>query len=633
MSIQDLLVAIKVGEDVDWEFKSAKGGLPKSLWESYVAMANTDGGNIVLGVEDDGFVSGLGDAAKMQTNFWNTVNNRGHVSVNLLTDQSVRIETIDSKDVLVIAVPRADRRQRPVFLSQNPLTGTYRRNFEGDYHCSEEEVRRMLADQSDAPADSLILQGFTFDDLDSDSLQQYRNRFSAARPQHPWLELGEQDLLSKLGGWRKDRESDDEGLTVAGLLMFGKDEAIRDPAAIPQYHLDYREILADEADVRWSDRITIDGTWIGNLYQFYHRAIQKLTADLKIPFKLEPDLFRKDDTIVHEAVREALVNALIHADFRGQGGIVIEKHVNQFTLSNPGTLLLSFDQLLKGGVSECRNKSLQKMFLMIGGGEQAGSGIDKIRKGWNSQHWRLPRIQERAKPDRVTLVLPMVSLLPEESVARLQECFGAKFEALNDLERMAVITADVEGEVSNARMREICSEHPSDITSMFQRLVGKKMLKQYGHKRGTSYKLDLPTPTIDDGNSTHNGADSTHNGADSAHSSKTLHIDTSETGFSEAIRAIAKPSTDSQRLAKPKMKALIVEVCKHQFFTGSELGNLLNRQPTSLQQSYLREMVGDGDLVLRFPGEPNHPKQAYGHPSLVSDQQSADSNQQDGGQA
>ena len=177
MSNKDLLTAIKVGEDVDWEFKSAKGGLPKSLWESYVAMANTDGGNIVLGVEDDGFVSGLGDAAKMQTNFWNTINNRGHVSVNLLTDQSVRIETVDSKEVLVIAVPRADRRQRPVFLSQNPLTGTYRRNFEGDYHCSEEEVRRMLADQSDAPADSLILKGFTFDDLDSESLQQYRNRF------------------------------------------------------------------------------------------------------------------------------------------------------------------------------------------------------------------------------------------------------------------------------------------------------------------------------------------------------------------------------------------------------------------------------------------------------------------------
>lgn len=618
MSIQKLLTAIKVGEDVDWEFKSAKGGLPKSLWESYVAMANTDGGNILLGVEDDGFVSGLGDAAKMQTNFWNTVNNRGHVSVNLLTDQSVRIETIDSKDVLVIAVPRADRRQRPVFLSQNPLTGTYRRNFEGDYHCSEEEVRRMLADQSDAPADSLILKGFTFDDLDSDSLQQYRNRFSAARPQHPWLELSEQDLLTKLGGWRKDRESNEEGLTVAGLLMFGKDEAIRDPAAIPQYHLDYREILADEADVRWSDRITIDGTWVGNLYQFYHRAIQKLTADLKIPFKLEPDLFRKDDTIVHEAVREALVNALIHADFRGQGGIVIEKHVNQFTLSNPGTLLLSFDQLLKGGVSECRNKSLQKMFLMIGGGEQAGSGIDKIRKGWNSQHWRLPRIQERTKPDRVTLVLPMVSLLPEESVAKLQGCFGAKFDALSELERMAVVTADVEGEVSNARMREICSEHPTDITSMFQGLVGKKMLKQYGHKRGTSYKLDLPAPNIDDGNSIHNGADSTHSGADSAHSPKTLHIDTSETGFSEAIRAIAKPATDSQRLAKPKMKALIVEVCKHQFFTGSELGNLLNRQPTSLQQSYLREMVGDEDLVLRYPHEPNHPKQAYGHPSLVT---------------
>jgi len=77
---------------------------------------------------------------------------------------------------------------------------------------------------------------------------------------------------------------------------------------------------------------------------------------------MQPDLFRKDDTIVHEAIREALVNALIHADFRGQGGVVIEKYRDRFEMSNPGTLLLSFDQLLRGGVSECRNKTIQTMF-------------------------------------------------------------------------------------------------------------------------------------------------------------------------------------------------------------------------------------------------------------------------------
>jgi len=75
-------------------------------------------------------------------------------------------------------------------------------------------------------------------------------------------------------------------------------------------------------------------------------------------------------------------------------------------LSNPGSLLVSRVQLLRGGVSECRNKSLQLMFQLMGGGDKAGSGMDKIRAGWRAQHWRSPRLEESLQPDRVKLVLP-----------------------------------------------------------------------------------------------------------------------------------------------------------------------------------------------------------------------------------
>ena len=385
MDVSEILLATNTGETSDWEFKSARGGLPNSLWESYSAMANTDGGTLILGVENDGRISGLAQPTKMLTDFWSAINNRGKVNLNLLSNSDVRIVEIEGHSVLVIQIPRASRRQRPVFVNQNPLTGTYRRNYEGDYHCSQDEVGRMLADQSEVPADSMILEGFGLNDLDPASLQQYRNRFSAREPQHPWLSEDINGLLIKLGGWRTDRQSKLEGLTVAGLLMFGKDEAIRDPSALPQYQVDYREKLSTDPQVRWTDRLTIDGTWVGNLFQFYQRVIGRLTTDLKIPFKLSDDLFRKDDTIVHEAIREATVNAIVHADYRGQGGIVIEKYPNRIELSNPGLLLVSVEQMLRGGVSECRNKSLQLMFQQIGGGEKAGSGIDKIRQGWASQ--------------------------------------------------------------------------------------------------------------------------------------------------------------------------------------------------------------------------------------------------------
>ena len=100
-----------------------------------------------------------------------------------------------------------------------------------------------------------------------------------------------------------------EGLTVAGLLMFGREETLHE--ALPQYHVDFREKLSLDPLVRWSDRLTLDGMWPGNLFQFYLRIIQRLAADLKLPFQLDSELFRKGETVVHEAIREALVNALL----------------------------------------------------------------------------------------------------------------------------------------------------------------------------------------------------------------------------------------------------------------------------------------------------------------------------------
>ena len=61
--------------------------------------------------------------------------------------------------------------------------------------------------------------------------------------------------------------------------------AIRDISAMPQYHVDYRERLSDDPEVRWTDRLTVDGTWTANLFQFYQRVLSRLFADLKVPFQ------------------------------------------------------------------------------------------------------------------------------------------------------------------------------------------------------------------------------------------------------------------------------------------------------------------------------------------------------------
>src|SRR5438309_2019363 len=76
--------------------------------------------------------------------------------------------------------------------------------------------------------------------------------------------------------------------------------------------------------------------------------------------------------------------------------------------------------------------------ILIGEGEQAGSGIDKIHQGWQSHHWRFPSIREQVQPDRVRVILPMVSLIPEDSLRRLRKLFGAKFNRLTSPEVQAL---------------------------------------------------------------------------------------------------------------------------------------------------------------------------------------------------
>ncbi len=627
-------------EGVDVEYKNAKGGLPKNLWETYSAFANTDGGTIWLGItqRDGGTLDthGVPEPEKLISDLWNTLNNPSKASTNLLQDRDVQIVHLENPDraVIKITVPRADRHQRPVFLGTNPLRGTYRRNYEGDYLCTEAEVRRMFADQSDEPADSRILDGFSLDDLHTESLRQYRNRFGS-RGQHVWLAEDDIGLLTKLGGWRRDRRSGREGLTLAGLLMFGREQAIRDPASVPGFQLDYRERFGENPSERWTDRLSLDGTWEGNVFQFYQLVMQKLSVGpgVKRPFRVDTEGYRSTGTPVTEALQEALVNALIHADYSGQGGIVIDRWPNRLEFSNPGTLLISREQLLRGGVSECRNKSLQLMFQMLGAGDKAGSGIDKIRSSWSEEHWQSPVLRESHRPERVILELPMLSLLPEEVLATLRSRFGAAFDALSGDEVQALVTAHVEGTVTNQRLQGMLTLHRVDITRMLGGLVQQGFLDSDGVGRGTRYSVPQGTSVSDSG-----GASPLSTGA-TLLSGEAPPLSPGATLLNEEappltapelsglenldqLEAIASAVRKRKRANPEVMKQTIQSLCTEGFLTLQQLSILLGRAPKGLQEDHLRPMLEEGQLRLRFPENPTHPQQAY-RSTAIDDESSA----------
>ncbi|HJX11876.1 MAG TPA: RNA-binding domain-containing protein, partial [Candidatus Binatia bacterium] len=498
----DLPEIYELSEGLEFEVKKAAGRdgdgqLPDSFWASYSAMANTEGGVILLGVEetaDHKFnVVGIANPQKIIQDLWNLANNSQKISANILHSDDAQVLDVEGKRVVRVRVPRAVRPQRPVYVGTNPFKGTYQRRGDGDFLCSEESVKRMLADQVEEARDAKLLDHYDFDDLNLPTLQAYRNAFKSVKPDHPWVDLDDKEFLCNIGGWTKNRETGREGLTVAGILMFGKLRSILD--VLPNYVVDYQERPTDPNDARrWMDRVTTDGTWSGNLYDFFRTVIQRLTRDLKVPFLLK-GVTRVDDTPVHEALREALVNEIIHADFTGRVSLLVVKRADMFGFRNPGVMRMPIEQAIRGGVSDCRNRNLQKMFQLVGLAEQAGSGLNKVFRNWKGQHWRTPQLYENPELDATVLRLHMASLLPKETLEELDARFGPRFRGLSETERLALATASIEGRVTHARLRQMSTDHPRDLSATLGRLVDDGFLVSEGVGRGTVYHLPNQPPT------------------------------------------------------------------------------------------------------------------------------------------
>ncbi len=604
-------------EDFYTEFKKAlgkdgQGKVPESFWESYSAMANTEGGYIILGIAEKkkGYdLIGIPNREKVIKELWAGLNNKQKVSNNLLVDRNVIKRTVNGANIIVIEVPQATRKQKPVFVGNNPLTGTYRRNNDGDYKCPENIVKQMLGEQVNDTNDGTLLEGLTVEDIEENTLKIYRQNFSNRKPTHPFNDYSNEKFLEQIGGFSTDRKTKKQGLTLAGLLMFGKLRSILN--VVPNYILDYQERSASETDKRWIDRVTTDFEWSGNLYDYYRIVIKKLTDGLKVPFELKGDT-RIEDTPVHEALREALVNTIIHADYSAQCSILVVKRPDLFGFRNPGLLRIPLFIALRGGTSDCRNRNLQKMFQLSGLGEQAGSGMPKIYRNWKNQHWRKPLLEQRIEENQTLMVLTMLSLFPEKKVEEIKEQIGeAVFDNLKNTEQLAIVLAKTDGSVTHQRLKELSKEHPKDLSDILHGLVEKKLLESEGHGRGTSYCLPgkhLAGEFIG-GDSMVEGSE--HLSKSSEHLSKSFEHLSKSSEHLEVLKSISETVRNSKKAPKVVVENVIRQLCDICYLSLRELAELLNRSPDSIRNHYLKPMIIKGLIEPQMKDRINHPKQKY----------------------
>ena len=439
--------------------------------------------------------------------------------------------------------------------------------------------------------DSSILEHYGLNELNFDSIKNYREKFAAVKPNHPWNGLETKEFLYKIGAWGKLRDSSKEGVTLAGLLMFSEERVITE--VLPQYFLEYRESLDDIVTNDWIKRFTSqDGTWSGNLYDFYFKVMSQLQ---------QHDMDRSVQTALHEA----LVNAIVHADYLGEGGIIVEKENGVFRFANPGLFRIPIDAALSGHMSNLRNPNLFKMFILIGLCKRAGFGLKHIVATWSDPQCKQPEFIQHSNPERTVVILYPFDF-PDETAA------SNKTDVYRDMEQHD------DGEIDLTFMEENSSsvnKHPNSLNNEF-----------YFVNNDENSVNKLPNSVNKSSNSVNSGVDSVNNDtnyvnkkADSINkkiysvnnepSSSDSNKEKSE--IDEKLWNIAELARKKKRLPPSVMENIILQLCEQRPLMLKELATLLERTPDGLRNNYLGKLIEEGKIRLKYPDQPNHPKQAY----------------------
>ncbi|ASS97872.1 transcriptional regulator [Geobacillus thermocatenulatus] len=445
-------------------------------------------------------------------------------------------------------------------------------------------------ERSHALADSLILEHYSLSELNFETVGHYRERFARVKPGHPWNGLETKEFLYKIGAWGKLRDSSKEGLTLAGLLMFSEERIITE--VLPQYFLEYREHVDGEA-AGWTKRFTSqDGTWSGNIYDFYFRVLAELERHVW------PDEGRA-------LLGEALANAIVHADYGEEGGITVEKEDRSFRFANPGRFRIPIEAAMAGHTSNLRNPNIFKMFLLIDVCKRAGSGLKRMCD-MQEQALACPiDISQQTNPDRTIVVLCPLPFPAEMSPTMETEPAG-------QLEQLEPEWMDPgSGQETESFITNELSFVSIDTNSVNNEENSVNITKNSVNSGSNSIKNE-PNSVNRTSNSINKELEFVNSLLSSVNNDIRMH-DSNEKGetIDERLWKMAELARRKKRLAPAVMEQLIVRLCRERPLRLKELAELLERTPDGLRNNYLGKLLEEGKIRLKYPDQPNHPRQAY----------------------
>ena len=649
-----------IKEKKQLECKKAKNSLPDDFWHSFSAFSNTQGGFILLGVDEpqknEFTITGVNNAQKIVDDLYSQARGGQKISQHYLTVESVKYDEgiFAEKKVIAVYVQKAENHHIPVHLNGD-VRQSYIRLNTGDHKLSSVELKNYLSSYTKNNQDGKIIKHTGLNDINLSTLQKYRQYVKNYNASSPLLAMTDIELLEKINAYGKDLETGILGLTYAGLLMFGKLHIIR--SLLPHYFLDFQE---KENEGRFDIRLTCDDIEEGNLFEFYLKIAPMLSDIAKNRHFALNHLTRTEENQITESLREALINSLTHSDyFNDSISIKITRNGNNLIFQNPGVMLVSILEAQNGKSSKCRNAILHNMFRRIGLCEREGKGIETIFNNWRKELLTTPQLVTDYEKTELNLTLQDSAVLNANQ--KLHKEFGKKYDKLNNKLYKHILLLSVlnGGWINHSILLQHLEKdfHSREISLALPYLARKEFLVAKGEKKEKFYLLPwvsevdiaqiygkrkeiiLPLEIqieesllLEPNDATLQANLQANLQATQPEQAKFVYyeFDLDEKGriikdgkviinelsmlnpdYLETLKAqIPQRFIELKKKNARQLKGLVLSLCEDQFVSKRALAELLGMNDSALRL-HLKQLVEEGLLELAFPQQPTHKDQSY----------------------
>jgi len=600
----------------------------KAVMKTVSAFSNEPGlggGYILFGLERD-------EATLFSSYNVASVDNPDQLSADLSTQcremlnrpvrPQVETQLINGEPVVGAEVPEAEASEKPVYIKSEGLPdGAYRRISSTDQSCTDDDLLALFQERQSESYDQSIVPDASLSDIDPEALQEYREARAEMKPEAEELNRTDEELVHAI---KAARERDDElQPTVAGILLFGSKKALR--RLFPAVRVDYIRVPGREWIGKADQRYTSTVEMRDPIIEVIRRAQAAVMDDLPRGFSLrDDDVQRQEPTVLpRRALREAIVNAVMHRDYRVHQPTQIIRYSNRVEVVNAGYALKAEEDLGEVGSLQ-RNPIIATALHETGIAETEGSGIRVMRREMKEAGLAPPTFESDREANKFTARLLMHHFLGADDRRWLDY-----FEDLSPEQMKALVFVREVGAIDNPTFRQLSGVSTLEASSFLRDLREKDLLDKQGGGKATYY---VPTDILlspwkevagtsgpSEAESTHASLSTEEDSPDTTGSSLDKRKSSPDKAGTSLDKRVPPEIMDEleelgQRANPETFRRVLRKLCDWKPLRAGELVDLTGRDVQYLVHQYLSPMVEDGELEYTIPEMPNHPDQAYRTP-------------------